>query len=369
MTYGPPIETLQDWNARLEACGCCEMPVCPVPTMDCERKLFQVAGTSSFSNSSQRWNTRKDTNSWETPAGTFSNAYGGTTGPSYLQHDYSSSGDIVFTWTYSPKYQTFECGITTGKVSSNALSGIHTSTIRINTGYDDSGTLGIFESFYQEITVSPKVGDPTKLVRETHTIERSRVGGVVVVDSDTTVSVELFNVNGLENSHGTRSAETTYEDEMTAAEAQAELVALIAAADLSSCSSTADSQCYSTLSLQDSPGTILATAYVGRHRFEIPDSFTGSYFKISWDYVLFPTGSDPSDPADPDASFVSQNHTWVWSGPGTPLDEATWQSPWFQIPTPSEAGRVEVRNIRFECYRSPLGSAPQVTGSAWSPAA
>lgn len=30
------IETIDDWNALLAGCGCCEMPVCPVPDMECE---------------------------------------------------------------------------------------------------------------------------------------------------------------------------------------------------------------------------------------------------------------------------------------------------------------------------------------------
>ena len=30
------IETKEDWNMVLEGCGCCPMPLCPVPTMECE---------------------------------------------------------------------------------------------------------------------------------------------------------------------------------------------------------------------------------------------------------------------------------------------------------------------------------------------
>jgi len=30
------IETLSDWNARLDACGCCEMPACPAPILEAE---------------------------------------------------------------------------------------------------------------------------------------------------------------------------------------------------------------------------------------------------------------------------------------------------------------------------------------------
>ena len=33
------IETLDDWNGRLEDCGCCVMPACPTPELEC-RSLF-----------------------------------------------------------------------------------------------------------------------------------------------------------------------------------------------------------------------------------------------------------------------------------------------------------------------------------------
>jgi hypothetical protein len=42
--YRPTIETLDDWNAAISACGCCEMPSCPVPTLECESAALKLCG-------------------------------------------------------------------------------------------------------------------------------------------------------------------------------------------------------------------------------------------------------------------------------------------------------------------------------------
>jgi len=95
-----------------------------------------------------------------------------------------------------------------------------------------------------------------------------------------------------------------------------------------------------------------------RFRWVIPDTWEGSYFKITWDVLTTPT--------DPEAekSFV-QDLTWVWSGPGDPEDEDSWKSPWYEITPPGDPGTKEVVNIRFECYKSTkFGNLPQVTGKS-----
>ena len=108
--------------------------------------------------------------------------------------------------------------------------------------------------------------------------------------------------------------------------------------------------------------SILVQKDLQRFRFAIPQTFTGVYFKITWDIVFYPEGSDPTNPNDPDASFAQQDATWEWTGPGVVGNDSSWQSPWFEIPVPEYPGENHVRNIRFECYRSKYGQLPQTMG-------
>lgn len=148
-----------------------------------------------------------------------------------------------------------------------------------------------------------------------------------------------------------------------------------------------------------------------RSRFRIPESHLGSYFKITYDIVEIPDGwdamiDDPEyvvpdpptgdpvpqvpKPGRPERSFVSQDNVVTWTGPGTPVPdpiieddeqspdfgevtnqvaidaaEATWLTPWFEIPPPTVEGERRVVNIRFTCYHgTKYGVKPQVTGEA-----
>ena len=95
-----------------------------------------------------------------------------------------------------------------------------------------------------------------------------------------------------------------------------------------------------------------------RFKWVIPDTWEGSYFKITWDIVNFPEDGDPS--------AVSTDNTWEWEGPGDPENEDSWKSGSYDIPVPSVEGESRVVNVRFECYKSTkFGVKPQVTGEAY----
>lgn len=122
-----------------------------------------------------------------------------------------------------------------------------------------------------------------------------------------------------------------------------------------------------------------------RYRWKIPNTFTGSYFKITWDVLTEPEGWDatiddpdyePPDPLPdppppvpqipkpgrPSRSYV-QDLTAVWTGPGTGGEsDPSWFTEWNDLNPPPEPGTRRVCNIRFECYRGPYGSKPQLTG-------
>lgn len=133
-----------------------------------------------------------------------------------------------------------------------------------------------------------------------------------------------------------------------------------------------------SLDFPDSLGVAAsATLQKFRFRWEIPDTFTGSYFKITWDVLEEPDGWDATipdpenpggppipDPAAPQRSFASVDNTWTWAGPGSPENADSWKSGWYEIAPPTVPGVRKIVNIRFECYRGPYGTRPQITGTA-----
>lgn len=108
----------------------------------------------------------------------------------------------------------------------------------------------------------------------------------------------------------------------------------------------------------------LLEAKFHRFRWVIPDTFQGTWFKITWDVIEEPLGWD-EDPPTATRSYHAENQTWEWTGPGDPEDPESWKSPWIEIPVPAVSGSRRVVNIRFECYRSArYGHLPQITGDA-----
>jgi hypothetical protein len=114
-----------------------------------------------------------------------------------------------------------------------------------------------------------------------------------------------------------------------------------------------------------SPPTTSASATVrsARFRFRIPDTHTGSYFKITYDIAEFP------DDEEVDPFFVSQDNVVEWAGPGTgDIDDPSWLTDWVVIDPPYDPGERRVVNIRYTCYSgTKYGSKPQVMGEAFSP--
>jgi hypothetical protein len=103
----------------------------------------------------------------------------------------------------------------------------------------------------------------------------------------------------------------------------------------------------------------------------------GTFFRIDWDEVFYPLGwdaviDDPENPGeeipDPAAPVpVLTPKSVEWTGPGDLEDatDATWLTEWsavVRVPE-GEEGTVEVRNVRYSCYRSRAGSKPQVAES------
>lgn len=291
------IETQEDWNSVLAGCECCEMPVCPVPTKECENRTATV---------NQDYESE------------------GSTDPT------PPDGTMYYSWA------TFEC----------------------------------------------EEGDPTSDM--TYIYRKSVLTeGDIASQPDDTYTCTLTSAR--RDTNFERYGEYVISDPISLAEI---LAAANEALDLEEWSSPAecessftkswpqigDFECDKTcLELffghSDSTGDwrhAFGSAALIEHRFRwvIPDTWPGSYFKITWDILEEPDGWDDETPTV-FRSFHLTDQTWTWVGPGDPEDADSWKSDWYVIEPPEVAGTRRVVNVRFECYKSAkFGVKPQVTGEA-----
>jgi hypothetical protein len=89
------------------------------------------------------------------------------------------------------------------------------------------------------------------------------------------------------------------------------------------------------------------------------EPFLGEWFKVTFDVVFFPETGDPE--------VIALDVTREWTGPGSgEPDDASWKIGLpYVLETPDEDGEVRIVNVRFACYRSPVGPVVQVTGEAY----
>jgi len=269
------IETLEDWNGRLDDCGCCRMPACPEPELECE----SMSGAG------------------------FLSGYGGTYGfnedDAYLKtrYSYKAGGWILYT-----------------------LSG----AVRADLGNKD-----VMAEISVDVTTG---GDLT--------------GGQTAITYEEPVSVAT-------------ARSTSY-------------AAMLGALDFTNPQFSKGSYCQAYRIHQipwHGEGAYLSFACLlvqfVRYRWKIPTDFTGSHFKITWDEVFFPPGYDPENPNGPQPSPVNRDLTATWTGPGNPQVATSWEaSSWRALNPLAQPGEIRLVNIRFECYRTPYGNKPQVTGEA-----
>lgn len=389
------IETLEDWNTRLGYCGCCEMPSCPTPEQECQdmsgeasvtgcAPFVQPAGEPTddlptiYKTKTAISGDRYTGNGWGYQSGpgtgdisgevkytvvaNWSNILGEpqdiTASADINTHNWPSTGDcsgdsftgsagnapLPFDVDYDAGTEATTCEATEWKVATN-----HTSSS--GTEPDLLGCPGPFSSDektawdyqWEEITDGAKLTDEetkdglrTKAVTDMASSWPSTPEGNGCIASYVTTWPTIGDIG-----------------------------------EWPDC--------------PDGPPSASATTTLtkSRYRWKIPASWTGTYFKITWDIVFFPDGWDatiddpdyvPPDPLpdppppipqipDPDAtppSFISEDLTYEWTG-------GDRTSGWYEIDVPTEEGESKVMNVRFLCYRSPYGSKPQTTGDAWTP--
>lgn len=454
------IETLEDWNTQLSYCGCCDMPSCPIPSIDCQTKTgsqtaylwlpFVVPPGEPtddipflYLNRVEKWNE-----SW-------------TTGAAWLYQGWNANPGLATEWAEWLQSQYYRGSITTAGLWENVSEGNSTTgdtgahAFPVPFGPDVTAGGGGWEYFALIYNGSPVLPyDTTSSDFSTEmSPEKFEVTGTVYQHDGATIN--YVKGNGAPSLQGAGGADNLYTHSWDIEEHFSERYentfqitkenirndAMIDSGEwpvdpdgagpldppAPEGTGTTTLECASLFSYTwpkigdispwpdpavDNP--LYSPSYIWkrwasgsirdvRYRWHIPEEWTGSYFKITWDVLTEPDGWDdtiddpdyvPPDPLPdppppvpqipkpgrPSRSYV-QDLTAIWTGPGTPipdpvLDEdenvtnqedidtatASWFTDWNDLNPPPVPGTRRVVNIRFECYHGPYGTKPQVTG-------
>lgn len=346
------IETLDDWNDKLEQCGCCLMPECPAPIVVCENSYARIdVASNGFSPIVEEgYDPLVDTLYYRRVIYNYA-------GPSNFGAEYGSV-DTTETSELDGSFITTTCSGSDVDFPSVSTTNSGGGSIYIGGTFDvecDEGTVSI--TVYDEWIFST---DPAFFTynRRYYIDDLFCDPDALMITSDTEEGL------GWLGSLGTYFAFTdtiTYELPVTWADMLAEIPNLITLA------TTADDDCWYSpeftcaASLEiETPGTLLgiqATAL--RVRFRIPITHTGSKFFFTYDIAEFPTAGDPS--------FVSQDNVAEWTGPGTgSSSDPSWLTDWVVIDPPEVSGERRVVNVRYTCYSgAKYGAKPQLVGEAF----
>jgi hypothetical protein len=392
-----PIETLPEWNAVLAGDCCCQMPVCPVPTRECESitgiagcPLAPDPGEEPAENESITYgcfipfeaaalDAEDDLAVYTMLRELFkTNVISGTYKSYYVDNVEDSGVAYLYSRTYSPPGFASDTWKSWFQTTVEDPTGIW--DITMDTGSADVSGPSVPET----VTTWESVADTcekttTTLIKNTG-VETSISGDVDTFRTDLNGDlVETTNPASVtfssEFAWDLRRSEGRQEFTLSVSYTKAALIAA-AEADLPAefPSPATGSDCIASR-IETWPKkkdftwpvcaeTTVRNAGIGcsvtkaRFRWVIPEAHGGTYFKITWDVVFFPTSGSPV--------LISANQTWDdWEGPGDPEDADSWKSGWYEIDPPEEPGEVRVVNIRFECYQGPYGNKPQITGEAY----
>lgn len=305
------IETLDDWNARLSGCGCCQMPVCPTPVVLCEAKYGRV--------------DREDT--WD-----------GIT--------YDASGDL---YDGDPiEYQAFHPAWT----DVGSLEEVPTIYRKRTHTYEDEFQgveIGdpIMENYVECTSATVKTfvthiydgAGHVLITRNTHTLSEPLTKAEL--EALTLLKMEA---DAWTNTSGSGPYVCRANKAITWATFPEDWEA-----------------CEFFLRSVDTFGAISGLRKI-RFRFRIPHTHTGSKFYITYDIAEFPEN------AEVDPSFVSQDNVIEWTGLGTGgQNDPSWLAgDWIEIDPPEVSGERRIVNIRYTCYAGTrFGSKPQVMGEAF----
>lgn len=384
------IEALEDWNERLEQCGCCAMPVCPEPQIECESKniTLQPCGLTA-----EQWFVQLGGGAAEglVPCEDAGKRWMAATASSNetVSFDQTIGGQPDYSYTET---QEFGCSWTKGwEDDEEWVEGEQCEEHgRVCGGQEQSNAMAAysFESTTQDgewvVTESGSgsvsgVGSTTNVVLTTTSTEPDFESTTRTVSIATRCPSNFPAIDVQWTGSGfLEEGGQTYEDsgggiESTTTEEWTYSISLSEPVDVSAMQIEANlrfgrmtcypgaacvamreiefTECGDPLEeVEDSPVNWVETRV--RYRWVVPEEHAGSYFKIEWDEIFFPAGWDSGEPGAPLPEVTPKS--WEWSGGDR---ESAWS---METAVPEgERGSVEVCNVRWICYRSPFGSKPQ----------
>jgi hypothetical protein len=412
------IETLDDWNDKLEQCGCCFMPECPAPIVVCEYKSAITWGDEV--------NDEIEYGENETSVFRFPYASpGGVSGDDlpfiyrkfhsdpevytyngfqkyYYFHSYlaiNPDTDVEGLWTTETAREIFWTGDDEA-TGTECFSNKEEST---GEGESDCGPCvaqmswvirewqtGGFESWLLFPEYSGVVEDPTEVVSwDCATTVRTRTGTFHwngEYSAETVPSATLLpgvgpwgapvspdpalEIHGFDFTVEVEQIETLSEPiskagflAFTAEKMEAEswtptsLLSPCVAKHVSDWPVIPDE--WPECEFADAEASANAYLKKLRFRFRIPDTHTGSKYYITYDIAEFPDDGAPS--------LVSEDNVVEWTGPGTGASsDPSWLTDWVVIEPPEVSGERRIVNIRYTCYSgAKYGAKPQLVGEAF----
>jgi hypothetical protein len=368
------------WNQRLspvssdkwptdgetETCGCCQMPVCPAPTVECEVKAgyasvaylpFLEPSGSASDLVPTLYQTRDTVETLDNQTGTAGYYIASEQGTDPWESDETlrvttGTATSVFDWTW-----TVESNDATGGYYGGGSPPAWNPPTCVHFGPD-----GILDPPVWVGDI-PWVNDARDSTTEcTETVRTEWLDVKAATDGS---PQSLQGCPGpFGNSGPTWWWDITWEDSrvstLTDPVTPEGLIAL-AAADAAAQTSWSPGSCYYSVVL-DWPeigevgggtwpacGNSLIDFYAGatadvtifRYRVKVPEAHAGTWFLIEWDEVWFPAGGTPEVTA----------REFEWTG-------GDRESEWFAPDPPAYGGSGELRlcNVRYACYRAPWGT-------------
>lgn len=300
------IETAEDYNQRLDYCGCCVIQLCPAPLMVCEAKFGDTY--------------REDTWDGITYDASGDVYAGDPIEEQAFQPAWTDDGSLEevptiyrkLTKTYSESIKDHNVG---DPVLPNTVE-CTSATVRVSTTYTYGGG--------KELTTVW-----TYTLSEPLTKEDLAALALAEAEADDWTPTTLLGAYQCNAVYGIIWA--TYPVTWTA--------------------------CPYSIPHYSEFGASCSSRKI-RFRFRVPDTHLGSYFKITYDIGEFPGVGDPS--------FFSEDNVVEWTGPGTGDEsDPSWLTPWVEIDPPDEPGQRRVVNIRYTCrHGAKFPALPQVMGEA-----
>lgn len=372
------IQTLQDWNARLQYCGCCLMPYCPEPlllgrTVTFEAGLVRKLGPfpepeGDFDLS--LWKVAKKRT--RTRTGVYAYDHSSDTPPETVEHHIAADYSWVGTEEHSAnRYELsgfgdgpcyFQDAVYTKVCSGEAL---RTETYRrtfngILVQGLDSETTSISVGGEPDPSTDPPNDYPyCSFLGQDSRTEYDAATGTWETEVLPERVDDFPNVGGVP-----WDAQT--DDSVYAGVVR--WSAWLAAADAAARAfpATAPAPCWSggffesRFFLQpptEYSGGGLVSYLLGRFYFRIHPDHKGSKFFITYDVAEYPDVGDPF--------FLSQDNVIEWTGPGTGDQfDPSWSTPEIVLDPPTIPGSRTLVNIRYTCYSGRYGVKPQVMGIA-----